>query len=186
LGVVLAIMPWNFPFWQVFRFAAPALMAGNTGVLKHASNVFGNALAIEDVFRQAGFPENVFRSLLVGSHQIEAIIEHPHIKAVTLTGSTPAGKAVAEKAGSLIKKTVLELGGSDAYIILEDADLDVAAATCVASRLVNSGQSCIAAKRFVVVEAVRQPFEQRFVERMQAAKMGYPFKEERSWPLGTT
>jgi succinate-semialdehyde dehydrogenase/glutarate-semialdehyde dehydrogenase len=147
------------------------------GILKHASNVFGAALAIEEVFRQAGFPENVFRSLLVGSDQIDAIIEHPLVQAVTLTGSTGAGKAVAQKAGSVIKKTVLELGGSDAYIVLEDADLDTAAATCVASRLINSGQSCIAAKRFVVVEAVRQQFEQRFVERMQAVTMGHPLKE---------
>jgi succinate-semialdehyde dehydrogenase/glutarate-semialdehyde dehydrogenase len=178
IGLVLAIMPWNFPFWQVFRFAAPALMAGNVGVLKHASNVFGCALAIEDIFHQAGFPENIFRSLLVGSDQIEAIIEHPLVKAVTLTGSTAAGKAVGQKAGSLVKKTVLELGGSDPYIILEDADLDAAVATCVASRLINSGQSCIAAKRFVVVEAVRGQFEQHFVERMRAATMGHPLKEE--------
>ncbi len=178
LGVVLAIMPWNFPFWQVFRFAAPALMAGNVGVLKHASNVFGCALAIEDIFRQAGFPGDAFRTLLVGSDQIEAIIAHPLVKAVTLTGSTSAGKAVGQKAGSLIKKSVLELGGSDPYLILEDADLEVAVSTCVASRLINSGQSCIAAKRFVVVEAVREQFEQRFVERMQAATMGNPLKEE--------
>lgn len=178
LGVVLAIMPWNFPFWQVFRFAVPALMAGNVGVLKHASNVFGCALAIEEIFRQAGFPQNVFRTLLVGSRQIDAIIEHPLVKAVTLTGSTEAGKAVAQKAGSVIKKSVLELGGSDAYLVLEDADLDLAAATCAASRLLNSGQSCIAAKRFIVVETVREEFERRFVERMQAAKMGHPLSEE--------
>jgi succinate-semialdehyde dehydrogenase/glutarate-semialdehyde dehydrogenase len=178
LGVVLAIMPWNFPFWQVFRFAIPALMAGNVGVLKHASNVFGCALAIEEVFRQAGFPENVFRTLLVGSSQIDPIIEHPLVKAVTLTGSMAAGQAVAQKAGSVIKKSVLELGGSDAYLVLEDADLELAAATCAASRLLNSGQSCIAAKRFVVVEAVREEFERRFVERMQAAKMGNPLSED--------
>lgn len=178
LGVVLAIMPWNFPFWQVFRFAVPALMAGNVGVLKHASNVFGCAMAIEEVFRQAGFPDNVFRTLLVGSRQIDPIIELPLIKAVTLTGSTEAGKAVAQKAGSVIKKSVLELGGSDAYLVLEDADLELAAKTCAASRLINSGQSCIAAKRFVVVETVRKEFERRFVERMQAAKMGNPLSEE--------
>jgi succinate-semialdehyde dehydrogenase / glutarate-semialdehyde dehydrogenase len=178
LGVVLAVMPWNFPFWQVFRFAAPALMAGNAGVLKHASSVFGCALAIEEVFRRAGFPENLFRSLLVGSSQVEALIEHPLVKAVTLTGSTSAGQAVGQKAGSLIKKTVLELGGSDAYLVLEDADLEAAVETCVASRLLNSGQSCIAAKRFVVVEAVRTEFERRFVERMAAVKMGNPLNEE--------
>jgi succinate-semialdehyde dehydrogenase/glutarate-semialdehyde dehydrogenase len=178
LGLVLAIMPWNFPFWQVFRFAAPALMAGNAGILKHASTVFGCALAIEDIFRRAGFPDNIFRSLLVGSDQIDPIIEHPLVKAVTLTGSTAAGKAVGQKASSLIKKSVLELGGSDPYIILEDADLEAAVATCVASRLINSGQSCIAAKRFVVVEAVREQFERRFVERMAAAKLGNPLNEE--------
>jgi succinate-semialdehyde dehydrogenase/glutarate-semialdehyde dehydrogenase len=178
LGVVLAVMPWNFPFWQVFRFAAPALMAGNVGVLKHASNVFGCAQAIEDILRQAGFPDNVFSSLLVGSKQVDAIIEQPLIQAVTLTGSTGAGQAVAKKAASLIKKTVLELGGSDAYLILEDADLELAAQTCAASRLINSGQSCIAAKRFVVVEQVRDGFEQLFVERMAAARMGDPLQEE--------
>jgi succinate-semialdehyde dehydrogenase/glutarate-semialdehyde dehydrogenase len=177
LGVVLAVMPWNFPFWQVFRFAAPALMAGNAGVLKHASNVFGCALAIEEVFRQAGMPEDLFRSLLIGSSRVAAVIDSPIVKAVTLTGSTPAGKAVAEKAGSVLKKTVLELGGSDAYLILEDADLEQAATVCVASRLINSGQSCIAAKRFVVVEAVRQPFEQLMVERMKAETMGDPMDE---------
>src|SRR6187200_1111222 len=154
LGVVLAVMPWNFPFWQVFRFAAPALMAGNTGVLKHASNVPGCALAIEDVFVRAGFPKGVFRTLLVGSRQVKAVIEHPLVSAVTLTGSTPAGKAVAAQAGAVIKKAVLELGGSDAYIVLEDADLDLAVNTCVTSRLINSGQSCVNAKRFIVVESL--------------------------------
>ncbi len=178
LGVVLAVMPWNFPFWQVFRFAAPALMAGNAGVLKHASNVFGCALAIEDVFRRAGFPEHLFRSLLIGSRQVEAVIANPRVKAVTLTGSTPAGKAVASKAGEVLKKTVLELGGSDPYLILADADLEAAAATCAASRLINSGQSCIAAKRFIVVEPVRLRFEELFVERMGAAKMGDPMAED--------
>jgi succinate-semialdehyde dehydrogenase/glutarate-semialdehyde dehydrogenase len=171
-------MPWNFPFWQVFRFAAPALMAGNAGVLKHASNVSGCALAIEEIFRQAGFPDNIFRSLLVSSSQVEAVIENPLIKAVTLTGSTPAGRAVAQKAGSLLKKSVLELGGSDPYVILADADLDLTVETCVASRLINSGQSCIAAKRFVVVESVRKRFEPRFVEQMQAATMDNPLKED--------
>ena len=178
LGLVLAIMPWNFPFWQVFRFAAPALMAGNVGILKHASNVSGCALAIEDIFGRAGFPDNAFRSLLVNSNQIGAIIEHPRVKAVTLTGSTAAGKAVGQKAGSLIKKSVLELGGSDPYLILADADLDSTVETCVASRLINSGQSCIAAKRFVVVEPIRKRFEQRFVEQMRAITMGNPLNEE--------
>ncbi|RMH37672.1 MAG: NAD-dependent succinate-semialdehyde dehydrogenase [Nitrospirae bacterium] len=178
LGMVLAIMPWNFPFWQVFRFAAPALMAGNVGVLKHASNVFGCALAIEDIFRQAGFPEHAFRSLLIGSQQVNRVIEHPLVKAVTLTGSTPAGSAVAQKAGAMIKKTVLELGGSDPYVILEDADLEATVATCVNSRLINSGQSCIAAKRFIVLEPLRKQFETMFVEYMRARKMGDPLEED--------
>jgi succinate-semialdehyde dehydrogenase/glutarate-semialdehyde dehydrogenase len=177
LGVVLAIMPWNFPLWQVFRFAAPALMAGNGGVLKHASNVPGCALAIEDIFRRAGFPENIFRSLLVGSSQVNAIIENPLVAAVTLTGSTSAGRAVGKKAGETLKKSVLELGGSDPYVVLEDADLEETVATCVSSRLINSGQSCIAAKRFVVVEAQREQFEKRFIERMRAVKMGNPMDE---------
>jgi succinate-semialdehyde dehydrogenase/glutarate-semialdehyde dehydrogenase len=177
IGVVLAVMPWNFPFWQVFRFAAPALMAGNAGVLKHASNVPGCALAIEDVFTNAGFPENVFRTLLIGSKQVDAIIENPYVKAVTLTGSTPAGKAVASKAGEMLKKTVLELGGSDPYVILEDADLNSAVSTCVTSRLINSGQSCINAKRFVVVEPLREEFERIFVERMGEMEMGDPLDE---------
>lgn len=177
LGVVLAVMPWNFPFWQVFRFAAPALMAGNAGVLKHASNVPGCALAIEEVFAQAGFPAELFRALLVGSRQVDALIEHRLIKAVTLTGSTPAGRAVAGKAGKMLKKTVLELGGSDPYLILEDADLEQAAATCATSRLINAGQSCISAKRFIVVEPVRKRFEALFVEHMRAKKMGDPLDE---------
>ena len=178
LGVVLAVMPWNFPLWQVFRFAAPALMAGNGGVLKHASNVPGCALAIEEVFRKAGFPADIFRTLLVGSSQVNAIIENPHVKAVTLTGSTPAGKAVARKSGEMLKKTVLELGGSDPYLILDDADLDTAVSTCVASRLLNSGQSCINAKRFLVVEPLKDSFEKLFVERMRAQVVGDPLEEE--------
>lgn len=177
LGVILAVMPWNFPFWQVFRFAAPALMAGNTAVLKHASNVPGCALAIEDIFRQAGFPEGVFRTLLVGSSQVDGIIEHPLVRAVTLTGSTPAGRAVAAKAGEMLKKTVLELGGSDAYVVLDDADLDHAVETCVSSRLINSGQSCIAAKRFIVTAKNREAFERRYVERMKRARVGNPLDE---------
>jgi len=178
LGVVLAVMPWNFPFWQVFRFAAPALMAGNAGVLKHASNVPGCALAIEEVFRKAGFPDSLFRTLLIGSRQVDAVIEHPLIQAVTLTGSTPAGQAVASKAGAMLKKTVLELGGSDPYIILADADVEAAVATCVASRLINSGQSCIAAKRFIVLESMRDQFEARFVAQMRAARTGDPLAED--------
>jgi len=177
LGVVLAIMPWNFPLWQVYRFAAPALMAGNVGVLKHASNVPGCALVIEEIFNQSGFPENAFRSLLIGNAQVRAVIEHPRVRAVTLTGSTPAGKAVASQAGAVLKKTVLELGGSDPYVVLEDADLDQAAQTCVNSRLINGGQSCIAAKRFIVVEPVRAAFTERFVALMKTKKMGDPLKE---------
>jgi succinate-semialdehyde dehydrogenase / glutarate-semialdehyde dehydrogenase len=178
LGVVLAVMPWNFPFWQVFRFAAPALMAGNADVLKHASNVPGCALAIEEIFRRTGFPQNLFRTLLIGSSQVDAVLEHPLVKAATLTGSTPAGKAVAKKAGELTKKTVLELGGSDAYVILEDADLEAAVTTCVASRLINAGQSCIAAKRFIVVESVRKRFEELFVAQMRATRMGDPLQAD--------
>ena len=177
LGVVLAVMPWNFPYWQVFRFAVPGLMAGNAGVLKHASNVSGCALAIEGVFREAGFPVNLFRALIVSSKKMEKVIELEKIRAVTLTGSVPAGKAVASKAGSLIKKTVLELGGSDPYVVLEDADLETAAETCVTSRLLNGGQSCIAAKRFIIVEKVYDEFRDLFVEKMKAKKMGDPFDE---------
>ncbi len=177
LGVVLAVMPWNFPFWQVFRFASPGLMAGNVGVLKHASNVPGCALAIEDVFRKAGFPEHAFRTLLVGGSRVDSIIENSHVRAVTLTGSTPAGRSVARKCGEMLKKTVLELGGSDAYVILEDADLEETVATCVTSRLINAGQSCIAAKRFVVVEPIRSEFEKLFVEQMRAKNMGDPLNE---------
>src|SRR5208282_990553 len=178
LGVVLAIMPWNFPLWQVFRFAAPGLMAGNAAVLKHASNVPGCALAIEDIFRRAGFPANLFRTLLVGSGQVETVLENPLIRAATLTGSGAAGRAVARKAGEMLKKTVLELGGSDPYLVLEDADLELAASVCTRGRLVNSGQSCIAAKRFLVVDSVRAEFEQRFVQTMAAVKMGDPLLED--------
>jgi len=178
LGVVLAVMPWNFPFWQVFRFAAPGLMAGNAGVLKHASNVPGCALAIEDVFRRAGFPDNLFRTLLIGSGQVASTIEHPRVRAATLTGSTPAGRAVASKAGERLKKTVLELGGSDPYVVLADADLESTVETCVTSRLINSGQSCIAAKRFIVVDSLREEFERRFVELMKSKKMGDPTEED--------
>jgi len=178
IGVVLAVMPWNFPFWQVFRFAAPNLMAGNAGLLKHASNVPGCALAIEEVFREAGFPEGLFRTLLIPGSRVDGVIENPMVRAVTLTGSTPAGRAVAAKAGHELKKTVLELGGSDPYVILEDADLDLAASTCATARLINSGQSCIAAKRFIVVRAVRKEFEAKFRAAMAAAKMGNPMEED--------
>jgi succinate-semialdehyde dehydrogenase/glutarate-semialdehyde dehydrogenase len=178
IGVVLAVMPWNFPFWQVFRFAAPNLMAGNAGLLKHASNVPGCALAIQEIFEEAGFPGGLFRSLLVPGNRLNGVIENPLVRAMTLTGSTPAGRAVAAKAGELLKKTVLELGGSDPYVILEDADLDAAASTCALARLINSGQSCIAAKRFIVVEAVREAFEEKFLAAMKAAKMGDPMEED--------
>ena len=174
LGVVLAVMPWNFPFWQVLRFAAPTLMAGNGAVLKHAANVSGCALAIEALLRDAGYPTDLFRVVLIDHAQLRLAIRNPAIRAVTLTGSVAAGRAIARLAGERLKKTVLELGGSDAYVILEDADLDHAAATCAASRLINGGQSCIAAKRFVVVDAVRDEFVKRFVQRMSEAVMGDP------------
>ncbi|RKY94081.1 MAG: NAD-dependent succinate-semialdehyde dehydrogenase [Ignavibacteriae bacterium] len=177
LGVVLAVMPWNFPFWQVFRFAAPGLMAGNAGLLKHSSNVSGCALAIEDIFKKAGFPDNLFRTILLPSSQMNEVIKNRIIKAVTLTGSVPAGKAVAAAAGSVLKKTVLELGGSDPYIILEDADLQLAADSCTTARLLNGGQSCIAAKRFIVVEKIYGEFERLFVKNMKIKKMGDPFDE---------
>ena len=178
LGVVLAVMPWNFPFWQVFRFAAPALMAGNAAVLKHASNVSGCALDIEQLLRDAGFPEQLFGTLLVSSRRIDALIADPRIRAVTLTGSVEAGRAVARRAGELLKKTVLELGGSDAYVILADAEVEAAAAACARGRLVNSGQSCIAAKRFIVIERVRARFEEALVEAMRAARVGDPLRED--------
>ena len=177
VGVVLAVMPWNFPFWQVFRFAAPALMAGNAGVLKHASNVPGCAIAIENVFLEARFPRGLFRTLLIGSAQVKAVIEHPRVSAVTLTGSTPAGKAVASQAGAALKKTVLELGGSDPYIVLEDADLDHAVNTCATSRLINSGQSCVNAKRFIVVEPLVAQFTEKLVAAMKSRRMGDPLAE---------
>lgn len=178
IGVVLAIMPWNFPFWQVIRFLAPTLMAGNCGILKHASNVFGCAMEIENIIKAAGFPENVFRTLLIPGSEVDAVIENELIMAVTLTGSASAGKKVAEKAGSLIKKTVLELGGSDAYLVLRDADLELAAETCVNSRIINSGQSCIAAKRFIVVEQVLAEFTELFVKKMASKVMGDPADEK--------
>ncbi|HEY2226183.1 MAG TPA: aldehyde dehydrogenase family protein, partial [Xanthobacteraceae bacterium] len=174
LGVVLAVMPWNFPFWQVFRFAAPALMAGNGGVLKHASNVPGCAIAIESVFREAGFPEHLFSTVLVPSAGVEALIRDDRIAAVTLTGSVAAGRSVAAAAGAVLKKCVLELGGADAYVVLEDADISAAAKVCAAARMVNGGQSCIAGKRFVVVRAVRRAFEDALVAAMRGYEMGDP------------
>ena len=178
LGVVLAIMPWNFPFWQVLRFAVPALMAGNAVVLKHASNVPGCALALERLMLDAGLPAGVFATLLVGSTRVGKIIEDPVVKAVTLTGSVAAGREVARKAGGMLKKTVLELGGSDPYLVLASADLEGAASKCAAARLANSGQTCIAAKRFVVVKTHLPQFEQLIVDRMKRARVGDPLEEE--------
>lgn len=182
LGVILAVMPWNYPFWQVFRFAAPALMAGNTAILKHASNVPQCALAIEEVFREAGFPVAIFQTLLVGSSEVPKLIEHPAISAVTLTGSEGAGKAVAACAGRMLKKTVLELGGSDPFIVLGDADLDEAIRMGVRSRYQNTGQSCIAAKRFIVVESISQEYQRRFADAVRALTVGDPM--ERSTQIG--
>ena len=174
LGVVLAVMPWNFPFWQVFRFAAPALMAGNGALLKHASNVPGSALAIEQLLHDAGLPRDLFRTLLLPSSEVEALIKNENVAAVTLTGSVAAGRSVATAAGSALKKCVLELGGSDAYVVLEDADLEAAAAVAAAARMVNGGQSCIAGKRFVVVGDVLERFESALVNAMRAYEMGDP------------
>ena len=174
LGPVLAIMPWNFPFWQVFRFAAPALMAGNVGVLKHAANVPGTALAIEEVFREAGFPEGVFTTLLIPSQRATELIGHPVIRAVTLTGSDRAGREVAAAAGRHLKKSVLELGGSDPFIVLADADPAATAREAARARTINSGQSCIAAKRFLVDDSIADRFEEEFVARMAELKVGDP------------
>lgn len=178
LGPVLAVMPWNFPFWQVFRFAAPAAMAGNVGVLKHASNVCGCALAIEELFREAGFPEGVFTTLLIPSAMVEEVIAHPAIHAVTLTGSEGAGRAVAAAAGKQIKKTVLELGGTDPFVVLADADVEQAAAQATEARTINSGQSCIAAKRFIVEEPVAERFEAALVAAMEKLQVGDPLDRE--------
>jgi len=186
MGVILAVMPWNFPFWQVFRFAAPALMAGNVGLLKHASNVPQCALAIEEIFQQAGFPSGVFQTLLVGGDKVAAIVSDERVKAATLTGSEAAGASLAVAAGKHIKKTVLELGGSDPYIVLESADLDAAVSTAVAARMLNNGQSCIAAKRFIVVDAIADEFEKRLVEKFQTLKVGDPMNSETDLgPLAT-
>jgi succinate-semialdehyde dehydrogenase / glutarate-semialdehyde dehydrogenase len=178
LGVVLAVMPWNFPFWQVFRFAAPALMAGNGALLKHASNVTGSALMIEDIFKEAGFPAHLFRTLKLPGKKVAQVAENPLVKAMTLTGSVGAGRAVAAKAGEMLKKSVLELGGSDPYVVLEDAELESTVDTCVKSRLINSGQSCIAAKRFIVVKPLLKDFETRFVQKMKEQVMGDPMSDD--------
>ncbi|MGD8748181.1 MAG: NAD-dependent succinate-semialdehyde dehydrogenase [Balneolaceae bacterium] len=178
LGTVLSIMPWNFPFWQLFRFGAPALMAGNAAILKHAPNVTGCALAIEHIMHEAGIPKDLFRTVIADVEQTQELITHRDIHAVTLTGSTRAGKAVASKAGSVLKKTVLELGGSDPYIVLADADIEQTAETCVTSRLINSGQSCIAAKRFIVVEDTYEEFLEAVTEKMGQKKIGNPFDND--------
>ena len=177
VGAVLAVMPWNFPFWQVFRFAAPTLMAGNVGLLKHASNVWGSAMNIEKVFREAGFPEGCFQTLLIGSKAVEGVIRDPRVKAVTLTGSGPAGRSVAGIAGEETKPSLLELGGSDAFIVMPSADLDKAVDTAVTSRTRNNGQSCIAAKRFFVHADIYDAFTEAFVARIEALRIGDPLLE---------
>ncbi len=178
LGLVLAIMPWNFPYWQLFRFGIPALMAGNGVLLKHAPNVTGCALEIEKIMHEAGIPEKLFRTLVIDVELTQKVIEQPEVRAVSLTGSTRAGKAVASKAGSHLKKTVLELGGSDPYLILEDADLDQAIEACATSRLINSGQSCIAAKRFIVVESQYEAFVEGMQRKLESYKVGDPTAED--------
>ncbi|MCG8309667.1 MAG: NAD-dependent succinate-semialdehyde dehydrogenase [Cytophagales bacterium] len=177
-GVVLAVMPWNFPFWQVFRFAAPAIMAGNTCLLKHASNVPRCALEIEQIFKNAGFPENIFNTLLIGSGEVQQVIEHEFVSAVTLTGSELAGGNVASIAGKNIKKSVLELGGSDAFIVLKDADIALAAKAAVSARMLNTGQSCIAAKRFIMETAIVQEFTEAFIRELEQLSYGNPMKSE--------
>lgn len=177
IGVVLAVMPWNFPFWQVFRFAAPALMGGNVGLLKHASNVPQCALAIEDILRRAGFPEGAFQTLLVGAAKVDGLLNDPRVAAATLTGSEGAGIEVGIGAAKRIKKVVLELGGSDPFLVMPSANLEAAAETAVKARVINNGQSCIAAKRFIVHEKIADAFEKKFVARMEALKVGDPFAE---------
>jgi succinate-semialdehyde dehydrogenase / glutarate-semialdehyde dehydrogenase len=186
LGPILAVMPWNFPFWQVIRFAAPALMAGNVGLLKHASNVPQCALAIEEIFRKAEFPEGVFQTLLIGSLQVDRILNDPRVVAATLTGSEEAGVQVGTGAAKRIKKVVLELGGSDPFIVMPSANLDEAVATAVKARIINNGQSCIAAKRFIVADAIANEFERKFVSKMEALRVGDPFDESTELgPLAT-
>jgi succinate-semialdehyde dehydrogenase/glutarate-semialdehyde dehydrogenase len=186
IGAVLAVMPWNFPFWQVLRFAGPTLMAGNVALLKHASNVPQCALAIEDIFRRAGFPEGAFQTLLIGSTQVPRVIDDPRVMAITLTGSDAAGRQVAAQAGARVKKTVLELGGSDPFIVMPSADLPAAIATAVRARTINNGQSCIAAKRFILADAIAGEFERRFVAGMEALKVGDPMDESTNvGPLAT-
>jgi succinate-semialdehyde dehydrogenase/glutarate-semialdehyde dehydrogenase len=187
MGPVLAVMPWNFPFWQVFRFLAPALMAGNVGLLKHSSNVPQCALAIEDIVRRAGFPADVFQTLLIGPELVPRVIDDRRVRAVTLTGSEPAGRKVASQAAAQIKKSVLELGGSDPFIVMPSADLDRAVATGVQARLVNNGQSCIAAKRFIVDRRIAAGFESRFVAAMEGVRVGDPMEETTQMgPLATS
>ena len=177
IGPVLAVMPWNFPFWQVFRFAAPALMAGNVGLLKHASNVPQSAMAIEDIFREAGFDQGEFQTLLITSEQVASLLDDERVKAATLTGSEPAGASVASNAARRIKKSVLELGGSDPFVVMPSADLDAAVKTGIKARIVNNGQSCIAAKRFIVHEAIAVEFERKFVAAMEALHVGDPMED---------
>ncbi|MEM7361444.1 MAG: NAD-dependent succinate-semialdehyde dehydrogenase [Bacteroidota bacterium] len=178
LGLILGIMPWNYPFWQVFRFAAPALMAGNGAILKHASNVPACALTIEKIFQKVGFPDNIFRTLLISSKKVDKVIEHHAIQAVTLTGSTPAGRAVAAKAGSMLKKVVLELGGSDPYIVLADADLSQAVGACLSGRMKNAGQSCTAAKRIIVEAPIAEAFTKHYLAKLESFQLADPMDEQ--------